>query len=291
MTISDGLPPKRFVWIIGAMKSGTTSLYAALAAHPEVLGARYKEPGFFTKEARGDWPAGSRDDYYQGLWPDWDGRRHRVALEASTEYTMGHRFPGTPGAAWDFLARHGAEARLVYIVRHPIERIESHFRHNAARGPGAVAARRRIIVQGGIAISSYATQLAPWVERFGRDSVYLVAFERFQREQAAVLAEVCRFIGIDETYRFERTATEPQNTSWPWPLGALSHVAWLGRAWRVLPEPLRARLKRGLRAVTRRRKPYLTDAERALALDVLRPEVERLARDFGFDASIWKLGR
>ena len=53
-----------YILIIGAMKSGTTTLYDLLAAHPAIVGARVKEPGFFAFED--SWAEGF--SYYEGLF-------------------------------------------------------------------------------------------------------------------------------------------------------------------------------------------------------------------------------
>jgi hypothetical protein len=76
------MPIARFAIIIGAMKSGTTSLFEYLAGHPMLAPCREKEPDFFARDER--WRRGR--SWYEGLWrpaPPADG----FALEASTSYT------------------------------------------------------------------------------------------------------------------------------------------------------------------------------------------------------------
>src|SRR5438552_358541 len=103
--------------IVGAMKCGTTSLFSYLKQHPRIAGCETKEPDFFSIH----WSRGL--DWYQGLWrPVQAGE---IALEASTSYTklpdhpeVVERMLSTP---WTF--------KLIYVVRDPLERIESHYNH------------------------------------------------------------------------------------------------------------------------------------------------------------------
>ena len=111
------IPGDRYALIIGAMKCATTSLFAYLAEHPAIAPATVKEPEFFSKHQ------GHRVDVarYEALF-DFDPDRHRYAMEASTGYTK----HGERGAAAAMHA-YGIRPRLVYVVRDPFARIESHY--------------------------------------------------------------------------------------------------------------------------------------------------------------------
>src|ERR687891_2907647 len=101
--------------IIGAQKWGTTSLHAYLDLHPDVHMSAEKELDFFIAD-RG-WRNG----------PDWYARRFRddaaVRGEASPNYTAWPVWDGVPERAASLVRG----ARLVYLVRDPIERLESHY--------------------------------------------------------------------------------------------------------------------------------------------------------------------
>ena len=80
-----------FALIIGAAKSGTTSLFYYLAEHPEISSCSIKEPNFFTDDEKLSKGWG----WYQNLWT-WDSEIHKIAMEASTSYT---KIPYFPNAA------------------------------------------------------------------------------------------------------------------------------------------------------------------------------------------------
>ncbi|MEX2430634.1 MAG: sulfotransferase, partial [Dehalococcoidia bacterium] len=110
--------------VLGAMKSATTTLCELLATHPQAFVCEPKEPEFFCKDevySRG-WP------WYQSLFRS---ALHKKAVgEGSTSYTKKLLFPRTASR----IAAHVPDARLIYIVRHPIERIESHWMHSLRAG-------------------------------------------------------------------------------------------------------------------------------------------------------------
>ena len=115
--------------VIGAQKCGTTSLHGYLSLHPQVSMAKRKELDFFVRPedsivAIGNWHRGL--DWYraqfQGSSP--------VLGEASPNYTGFPHFRGVPERA----ARVLPEAKLICMVRDPIERIVSHYMHRRAAG-------------------------------------------------------------------------------------------------------------------------------------------------------------
>ena len=107
------------LFIIGAMKSGTSSLHEYIGDHPDLFMAEPKEPMYFSQND--DWRAGFDD--YMKLFADrtnetWFG-------ESSTEYT---KLPQYSDVA-PKLHECNPNARLIYIMRDPVERSLSHYWH------------------------------------------------------------------------------------------------------------------------------------------------------------------
>jgi len=283
--------PRRLLVIIGAMKCGTTSVFTHLSGHPEVLRSVHKEPGFFLRVPGFPKFGLVSDDDYFGLWRGWDPTRHRLALEASTHYTKPH-LGDAVGHAAAFAARHDVDMRFVYCVRHPLARMESQLGHIARRQPQRVLSERAAVVAEATAMSCYASRVAPWIEAFGRERVTIVPLDRLEREPDATLAGLCRFAGIDPSFRFARAA-EPFNTSEGRrrrPLVSLwSMRRVVGRVWQRLPGGARRRLLDALRPLLDRQGYMLTAAEAHAAIPRLVPEMARLAREHGVDTSGWRL--
>jgi len=172
--------------IIGAMKCGTSTLHEQLALRSGFFMSRPKEPDFFSDDpifARGpDWYA----SLFAGAAPD------QVCGESSTHYTKLPEFPAAAERMQALLPK----AKLVYVMREPVERVVSQYLHEwstrevAGSLEEAVRAHERFV-----AYSCYARQLAPWRERFGPAAILPVFFERMVAFPDEELERVCRFLG------------------------------------------------------------------------------------------------
>jgi hypothetical protein len=138
------------ILIIGSMKSGTTTLFDLLARHPAIAPARNKEPGFFAFEEVFALGFG----WYDALFA-FDPARHRYGLEGSTDYT---KHPFCTGVAERLIASAPRRFRLIYLMRHPLRRIESHARH-------AQLTRREVGRRGPITPSTWASRRWLWPPR------------------------------------------------------------------------------------------------------------------------------
>lgn len=263
---------KRFALVIGAMKSGTTTLFRQLGSHPQVLPCRVKEPKFFTDDQK--WSLGL--DWYRSLW-DFREPDERIALEASTDYA---KHPSVPCPA-ERIARTPAGFRFIYLLRNPLERIESHHTHAWAEG-WAEGTLEQGVLRHHVDVSRYAEQLARYREHFPAEDFLLLRFEELSRDPLAVLRRVCRFLEIDPFFAF--------------PDAHVAHNATVGRL--VKPRdggPWWGRL-RGLRRLARYRAPRverkfrLASEQREFVLEELRDDLARLRAEWGFDPSPWNLG-
>jgi len=112
--------------IIGAMKSGTTTLYRDMLTHRRVFFSADKEPMNLVND---DVLTAEGRHAYESLFAG--AGRDSVCGEASTAYTKLPVYPGVPRRALQLL---GPELRLIYIMRHPIERLISHHHHQCVVG-------------------------------------------------------------------------------------------------------------------------------------------------------------
>src|SRR5438132_12654782 len=110
--------------IIGAMKAGSSSLYEYLRIHPEIFMPDMKEPDYFSKRAR----RGVGLEWYSRLFEGAD--RARAIGAASTDYTKVPTYSEVPAR----IAMVLPTTQLIYVVRHPIERMRSQYVHEVATG-------------------------------------------------------------------------------------------------------------------------------------------------------------
>ena len=174
--------------VIGGLKCGTTSLHHYLNLHPQIGMSRPKELNFFVAEL--NWELGV--DWYRSHFHAGAA----VRGETSPHYTNRPRFAGVAGRMRETL---GPEARIVYMVRDPLDRLLSHYLHNVGGGyeprdlPTAVAEPQNAYVQRGL----YAFQLEPYLEAFDRDRVLIVSREELGEDRDETVRRVFAFAGVD----------------------------------------------------------------------------------------------
>lgn len=186
-----------FILIIGAMKCGTTSLFSYLSQHPEICPAKRKEPNFFSVDS--NYKQGF--EFYLQEWSEWQPAIHKLAMEATINYS---KIPVFSNAAVR-IARYQNRAsfKFIYIVRDPIERIESHYTHAKGTNWGSnILDLSQGIDPELIVTSKYALQLDEYYSRFPPENILLLNFEDLKARPKVVLEQVCSFLNIDSKFTF-----------------------------------------------------------------------------------------
>lgn len=209
--------------IIGAQKCGTTGLHAYLDTHPEVSMSKPKELDFFIKKRT--WGKGV--DWYKTRF-DAD---FEIRGEASPNYTT---FPRRRGVA---RRMHSIvpDARLIFMVRDPIERIASQWVHNYAqrRERGGLAEtinhpRGTYVIR-----SCYAMQLGRFLKYFPPEQIMVRELRELRETPETLLPEVFEFIGADPDFT-DPSFTRPRHRSSN-KRRASKAAAWLARMSREHP--------------------------------------------------------
>lgn len=174
--------------VIGAMKSGTTSLYRYLLTHPEVSGVETKEPEFFSK----NYDRGL--EWYKGLFSG-DGR---LSFEASTGYTKRQFWP----EAAERIYRDLPEVKLIYCLRDPVERTISNYHHNVQQGREKLSFSQAIRKPGNgyVATSLYAYQLEAYRSFYLEGRLHVLDFEAFKASPSRHMEKVLEFLGLAPDY-------------------------------------------------------------------------------------------
>ena len=278
---------RNYVIIIGAMKSGTTTLFDILAQHPAIAPASDKEPGFFAFEEI--WARGF--DWFDGLF-DVDPETHRYRLEASTDYT---KAPFVSDVWTRMTATPGVSVKLLYIMRHPLRRIESHARHvQTARkelgrqiSPCPDHSLDAGLSPVNVITSQYATQLAGFAEARAAGNLHCLTLEELQADPEAALRAIYTFLDLPpgpHTLPQSNAAANRTRVNPAWKaLTRLPLVTALTR--RLLPGGLRDALRGRFRRTKVRAKGRfaLTAAEEAALAQLLQGDLKRLRDDYGID--------
>lgn len=201
--------------IIGAQKAGTTALFAYLRWHPEITGPSWKEVSFFDRRYREDertyrasFPAKPRQWLVarrRGRWP--------LVGEASPSYIL---HPLAPQRARDLVP----QARLIAILRNPIDRAYSHYQHEVRLGREPFSFEEalereddrlrgeveRMVAEPSyfseswwdytyVARGRYAEQLERWLSVFPRDQLLVLFMEELRDDTPGTYARVLDFLG------------------------------------------------------------------------------------------------
>lgn len=201
--------------VIGAMKAGTTTLYRDLLSNAHIFFPVDKEPEALVSD---DILTDDGLARYASLFQK--AERAQARGEASTAYAKVPTYEGTAGRAREVL---GPELRIIYMVRHPVDRIESQHYHEYAAGLVGPDVNEEVKEDDRyVAYSSYAEQLRPWLDNFDSPNIKVVKFEHYVTNRAEVVEDISRFLGvppqvegIDATARY-RSRSEVRLVSGPW---------------------------------------------------------------------------
>jgi len=238
--------------VIGAGRSGTTSCYYYLKAHPEIFMSPVKEPRFFAYD--GTLPTYSGPDTSAWLRscvvePDaylrlFDGVRDERAIgEASIQYLS---YPGCP----ERIRARIPEVRIVALLRDPVERAYSQFLFVSRDGfeperdfVAALDAEPDRIHAGWAPGFQYATyglyyrHLSRYYEQFDREQIRVYLYDDFKGDTAAVLRDIYAFVGVDPD--FAPDLTRRYNPS------GVPRSGLLFQSYRKLAEALRDKERQG----------------------------------------------
>jgi hypothetical protein len=180
------------------MKSGTTTLYKYLSQHPQIAKSLRKEPNFFGSRVK----IRKERLAYHRLWPNFNPTTHRYALEASTHYTKRKTL-----CVARRMRRFGGEFRFIYIVRNPVDRIESAIAHHIAKGRAVTDLEE--LLDRTLTVSRYAQQLHDFRKGFPEARILLLDFEELKQNPISVAAQCAAFLDLDTSFVF--VATPPAN--------------------------------------------------------------------------------
>ena len=204
------------LFLIGSMKSGTTSLHTYLDAHPSIFMSSMKEPTYFadadelkqvspTIWERGYW----RDlDRYLALFADAGDAAY--AGESSTNYS---KLPQVTQVA-ERIAEFNPSARILYIMRDPVERTISHYWHMARWHDESRDVLKAVQQDASYRqVSHYSMQLAPYFDCFDRDQIRTLTLETLRADPAGTMQDIFEWLGVEPLATSEDSGAAKNVTS------------------------------------------------------------------------------
>lgn len=310
MTASESLNPQPNFLIIGAAKSGTSSLWHYLRQHPQIYLPINKEPNFFAF-------AGQRPDYkgpapdaviyeqlyrycvtnatdYQALFTEAD---EAIALgEASVRYLY---FP----EAAERIEHYLPEAKLILILRHPVERLYSHYCMNVgmygleplslaealAQEPARKAAHWGWDWHY-VSVGQYYEQVKRYVDRFPPEQLKIFLYEDFCQDTLGVVQQIYAYLGVDANFcpslsSRSKSAYIPKSRTLYQFINEPNRL----RSWlmKLLPDHTYSSLVDQLSQLNASPIPPLDETLRAELQQLFRPDIEKLQTLINKDLSAW----
>lgn len=273
--------------VIGAQKAGTQSLAHYLAAQPRVS-VTPQELNYFSDDRV--WARGF--DWYRQHITDAAKPDAQVFGETSPTYAMRLAYPD----AAHRIAATLPQARLVYLLRDPIERMRSAYQHALASGWERRPMREALLADDTyLDVSRYAAQLQCYAEVLPRDQVLLLESAQLRLDRNAVVAKVLRFAGLGDAPvpvpDTDRNVSATRRVPRAWSVRVGDAV--IRRDWgaRVPKRLVRAR-ERESWLLTRRFRPEEVEMSGELRRELaqrLRPDAADLRAWMGDDFHAWGL--
>lgn len=287
------------LFIVGAPRTGTTSLAKALAAHPDVCFSKPKETHFFLRPLGNASPVEVRRRYERAYFSGLRAE-HRCLAEGSVSYLYEPRaiqriLTVDPGARFVVGLRNPLEllpsyhARLLYTMDEDVTDFARAWALQTRRMRGELVPPRcrekRLLLYG--EVGRLGSHLRRLIEVAGRERCFVYLFEEFRCAPLSTYKQVLNFAALPDDGRLEirhKNSNRSYKNKWLQPF-VMNPPAWAARAiglfshgghsrLRSLVRPLRRRLKR-LNAVPAARAPLPADLHRELC-DYYRQDVRDL---------------
>ena len=266
--------------VIGAMKAGTVSLRHYLDEHPDVFlgrGGKFGEPNFFIAEY--NWPRGR--GWYESLF-DRAGGAAAIG-ECSPSYTWAHVYRGVP----ERMAQVLPEARLVYVVRDPVARMQSMYMHQVSAGRERRRAEVALLDDRYLGPSRYGFQLAAFLDHFDRSQVLVIASEELRDRPCEALSAVFSHLAVDPA-AVDLDERRQDHRSIDQPVPRLHDLEWLPRRQVKLHPRWRPDQRTGLARLVTTRRARVEDSAisqelRERLAGRLAPDLRRLEDLLGYE--------
>lgn len=278
--------------IIGAAKSGTTSLYEYLGQHPEVFMSEIKEPKYFAWDAERPsarpWPGYPvqahevvDEDAYQALFAGASNEKARG--EASVIYLESLFAPDR------IRAELPPGVKLIVSLRQPAERAYSDYLMAVRRGWDGSLAEGLAPEQHRVQVGFYHRLLSRYYELFPAEDIKVLIFEEWREDPLSTISELSEFLGVGAG--FEPRIGQRHN------VGGLPRRKWLHKqmllrtGWRrtllkFTPKPLR-RLGRWVYYNNLEHPGPMPAEVRRELTGLYRPDIVELQKLIGRDLSAW----
>lgn len=191
-------------FIVGAPKSGTTSLYHYLNQHQDICMSLIKEPNYFSSEELNDQGLyykakviSKLESYHKIFIKEKD---HQLLGEASVSYLFYQNVPLK-------IYKYNPNAKIIILLRNPIERAHSHYLMDYRLGHTKISLDsilndssvkdHALLYQQYIELGFYYNQVKRYVDVFGHDNVCVMLYDKLKENNEQLTNNILRFLNVD----------------------------------------------------------------------------------------------
>jgi hypothetical protein len=269
--------------VIGAMKCATSTVCAYLEDHPDVFMVPRCEPNFFSHDT----------NYAKGF--DWYGAHFRdrsgetICGEGSNSYAEGEMYPNTVSR----MVAYKSDLKLIYMVRHPIDRIVSAWIQlrvdNGDAVPGTLD--RAIIERPELYIdpSLYWKNISQYRVAFSDTQIFVGFMEDLKEDSAAFFNRLTTFLGVASKPHVDRGHLNPSaGKKVPLPLyTTINRIPSIGALKQLAPPGLKNFVKQKFLSRTILDRPELSPKLHARVVDAIRADSQAFLAHYGKPRDYW----
>jgi hypothetical protein len=185
--------------------------------------------------------------------------------------------------------------KLIYIMRHPVERVISNYSHDLVRGLVDVPPEVAIVQQSPyLNRSRYAVQLRPYLELFKPENILPLIFEEYVADQQETLRRLGRFLGLspEPFHELEPEAKHRSVGEWQWKYSFI-RAQVNSRAFRAAKSCLPEAVRKPIRSLLSNRleeRPCFSPTLRQTLWRFLEDDVRGIEELLGRRLEVWREG-
>lgn len=192
------------IFIVGAPKSGTTSLHYYMNEHPEILMSSVKEPDFFSDKEivdQGLYYVTSRINTlqkYHNLF--LDKNNEKIFGESSVSYLF---YPEVPKK----IKKYNTESKIIIMLRNPVDRAFSHYLMDFKLGlisdrfEDVFNKKEGLKFQQYFLLGNYYSQVKRYFDAFSKENVHIIWYSDFKKDAEKEVQKVFKFISVNSYYK------------------------------------------------------------------------------------------
>lgn len=303
--------------VVGAAKSGTTSIYQYLKQHSQVYMSPVKETHFFSSDID---PKKFRPDYAQALnkdltayvngpmdkeifhafVTDWEIYKklfkNATGKKAIGEVTNSYLFSTSAAAN---IKQYLPQTKVIMILRNPIERIFSHYLMDIRSGVEKLPFKEAVIKDMNknpkgwgisnvyVEIGMYSQQVKRFMEQFPKEQLMIILFDDFKKDAAGVMKNIFSFIGIDTETNIDFSVRYNKafipKSKWVGKINSQRKLKLFLKD--LMPKSMKSLFKKAM--FTDKNLPVMSADEKQFLVDLYKEDISQLGKLLNRDLSNW----